>query len=228
MAAHVCVSRHASAHSADQAAALARRDHYWLNEGGRFLWVIVRLAQNGYGRDVMALATTLCREAWEEHQTWAAIKDLPLGRRRRTRLMHAARVGNLARIAWLRARHADVRCADEDGCTALIHAAAAGQTAAVRALLTHVPLGLLRDWEREAVIVDAEDARGSTALEHARRGWHADVSRVLLAHGAAGPMARIMMRAIRPEVYAPRLAPQLLNIALHFEEEQAGVFVIPA
>ena len=73
-----------------------------------FLQALTRCAQNGYGRDVEAAATLLCRESWGEHQTWAALKDLPHGPRGRTRLMHAAAVGNVARLRWLLARGARV------------------------------------------------------------------------------------------------------------------------
>ena len=100
----------------------------------RFLCALTRCAENGFGRDVEAAASLLCRESREEVQTWAAINDLPHGPHDRTRLMHAAFTGRVARLRWLLARGARLERRDVHGKTALMWAAAGGSLEAVRAL----------------------------------------------------------------------------------------------
>ena len=93
-----------------------------------FISSLILAAQNKFGQDVDHLSA-LCRETWDEHQWWDAVKDLPHGRVRRegpaeqgaagfccergpfsagrTHLMYAARAGDVARLArgcWRGAR----------------------------------------------------------------------------------------------------------------------------
>ena len=147
----------------------------------RFLCALTRCAENGFGRDVEAAASLLCREAAGEHQTWAALKDLPHGPHDRTRLMHAAFRGDKARVRWLLARGARLELRDVHGKTALMWAAEGGSLAAVRALL-----GAGAD-------VRAVALRGlGNALAFAARGGHGEAAAELsVARTRRGRMAAL-------------------------------------
>ena len=139
-----------------------------------FLQVLTRCAQNGFGRDVEEAATLLCRESREEVQTWAALKDLPHGRAARTRLMHAAATGDVARLRWLLARGARVEMGGagelEAGKTALMWASQEGHVEVARELLA-----------RGANVNAARTDNGWTSLMAASEEGHAGVVRELLA-----------------------------------------------
>ncbi len=99
-----------------------------------FLSALIVTAQNGFGRDVEPFLA-LSHETWDEEVLWDAIKDLPQGAGRRTRLMWVARVGCLPRLRWLIARGASVALCDTRGRTALWWAARGGCRGAVAELL---------------------------------------------------------------------------------------------
>jgi len=86
-------------------AAVAGDAHAWRHEGGGLLYALTRCAQNGYGRDVEATLSLLCRSTHGDVEAWAAIKDAPHGPTGRTRLMHAARTGKLAAMRALLEPH---------------------------------------------------------------------------------------------------------------------------
>jgi ankyrin repeat protein len=98
----------------------------------------------GYGHEARRLPF-LCTSLARDEELLAATRDAVYGGLRRTRLMYAARVGAVRRMhVLLRPREVDVDAEDAQGCTALIHACAAGQTESVRLLLDG---GADVDWE---------------------------------------------------------------------------------
>jgi ankyrin repeat protein len=89
----------------------------------------------GYGHEARRLPF-LCTSLARDEELLAATRDAVYGGLRRTRLMYAARVGAVRRVqVLLRPREVDVDARDSEGCTALHHASAAGQTESVRLLL---------------------------------------------------------------------------------------------
>jgi hypothetical protein len=180
----------AAAAASEAAAALARVEARRFN----FISCLILTAQNGFGRDVDPFV--LCRETWGEEILFDALKDLPHGRARqegpavqgatesfgfdhgpfsarRTRVMHAAQAGNVARLRWLLARGARLELQDWSGRTALMWASWMGRLGAVRELLT---------W---GAAVDAAENDGATPLFAASQNNHLKVVRKLLARGAA-------------------------------------------
>jgi ankyrin repeat protein len=94
---------------------------------------VVALA--GYGHEARRLPF-LCTSLARDEELLAATRDAVYGGLRRTRLMYAARVGAVRRVqVLLRLRGAVVDARDTEGCTALHHASAAGQTESARLLL---------------------------------------------------------------------------------------------
>jgi len=70
-----------------------------------FISALIHAAQNGFGRDV-APFLALNREMWDEEVLWDAVKDIPSPEGGRTRLMYAAKTGDIGRLRWLLARGA--------------------------------------------------------------------------------------------------------------------------
>jgi ubiquitin-protein ligase len=139
-----------------------------------FVSALILTAQNGFGGDVGPLLA-LSHETWVEEALWASpsVKDFAHGWRRRTRLMHAAKVGDVARLRWLLARRASVEQRDVDGRTALYFAALEGRLGAARELLAG------------GAALDACKFNGATPLYAA------------LAAAPAGAPAQAYMRAAR-------------------------------
>ena len=161
------------------------------NKRFNFISALICTAQNGYARDVDPFVA-LCRETWREEQLWDALKDLPHGRlkqhgprnkdgaavvdpygKKRTRLMHAARKGDGARVRWLLARGARAALQDVNGRSALYWACLVSSSVdVVRALLAG------------GAPVDAKDRDGFSPLCLASGKGHVEVVRALLAGGA--------------------------------------------
>ena len=140
-----------------------------------FISALIFAAQNGFGHDVEPFLA-LSHETWDEEILFDAVKDLPHGVQQRTRLMHAAKVGDVARLRWLLARGARVDRRDWEGRTALYWACSEGRAGAAAALLQH------------GAGVNSQKAAGTTRatpLHVACTNGHLEVVRVLLAHGAA-------------------------------------------
>ena len=149
--------------------------------------VIGFVALNGYAREADACAG-LCRETWRcipaglsaadadrvrrDHPLWQAIIDLKHGREKNTRLMLAARKGDLARVRELCDWRADVEATDAVDTTPLIRASWRGNSDVVRALLFR------------GANVNAVDSEGGTALIYASFKGRVGVVRELLAAGA--------------------------------------------
>ena len=135
--------------------------------------VLIRLAQNGYGAD--SNVSSLCKETRCDEQMWAAIKDIRgAGPRKRTRLMFAARKGDLARVRFLLECGANMSIVDdgEDGFNALHWACWEG------------PLSIVRELLARGANIAAVTRNGSTSLYASSRNGHLDVVRELLARGA--------------------------------------------
>jgi ankyrin repeat protein len=127
---------------------------------------VVALA--GFGQEARRLPF-LCRSLYLDEELLAATRDAVYGGLDRTRLMYAARVGAVRRVqVLLRPREVDVDAEDERGCTALIHASAAGQTESARLLLD------------KGASVNSADVHGWRVLHFASVAGHASVARLLL------------------------------------------------
>jgi ankyrin repeat protein len=143
-----------------------------------FISALIVTAQNGFGHDVDPFAA-LCHETWDEEILFDALKDLPHGRKKRTRLMYAAAVGDVARLRWLLARGAHVENADAHGRTALYWAAAEGRVPTICELLA------LTMPRVATANVAASSSEGWTPLHAASSGGHVEAVEVLLERGAA-------------------------------------------
>jgi len=102
--------------------------------GPNFISALILTAMNGYQEDV-APFLALSRETWGEEILWDACKDVRYGDERRTRLMYAAKIGDLARVRWLLKRGAKVNLVDESQRTAVYFACTNGHFDVVRELL---------------------------------------------------------------------------------------------
>jgi hypothetical protein len=153
-----------------------------------FISALIITAQNGYAREVDPFVG-LCRETWGEEALFDALKDLPHGRlrlcdadeaeeegcpefdphgNRRTRLMYAARKGDVARVEWLLKRGARLELEDSDGYTALDWACVCGHPEVVKKMLAKGG-GYGASWQ---------------PLYSASVYGHIDIVRMLLEHGA--------------------------------------------
>lgn len=137
-----------------------------------FISCLIMAAQNGFGLDVDPFLA-LSHETWDEEILFDAVKDLPHGRSRRTRLMFAAATGNVPRLRWLFARGANLELRDRSGQTALFFAAWKGHAGAAAALL------------QRGAAVDAKNVNGGTPLWVASEGGFTGVVQALLSRGAA-------------------------------------------
>jgi hypothetical protein len=149
--------------------------------------VIGFVALNGYAREANACAG-LCRETWRcipaglsaadadrvrrDHPLWQAIINLEFGEDMETRLMLAARKGDLARVRELCDWRADVDAIDALETTPLIRASWCGNSKVVRELLFRGANG------------NAVDIYGGTALMYGSFKSRVKVVRALLAAGA--------------------------------------------
>jgi hypothetical protein len=107
-----------------------------------------------------------------DHPFWQAIVNLEHGRRKMTRLMLAARKGDLARVREMRDWRADVE-ASGAGVTALYHACREGKADCALELMAH-----------GASVEAARDSAGASCLIAASERGHVEVVRALLAAGA--------------------------------------------
>jgi ankyrin repeat protein len=133
---------------------------------------VVALA--GYGHEARRLPF-LCTSLARDDELLVATRMAVYGGLGRTRLMYAARAGDVRRVtALLRPRGAEdeVDATDAGGCTALHHASAAGQTEVVRLLLD------------KGADKDAEDGEYWRPLHYASAMGHVGVARLLLQRGA--------------------------------------------
>lgn len=145
-----------------------------------FISAMIIAAQNGFAREVDHLLG-LARETWGEEILWDAVKDLPHGPEKRTRVMAAAATGDVPRLEWLFKRGARLELKNTKGGTALSHACNKGRVNAVRALRAK---GAKGDCYWEAA-VDTVDQHGNTPLHIASKNGHLQVAEALLARGAA-------------------------------------------
>ena len=104
-----------------------------------------------------------------DHPIWQAIINLRHGKYASTRLLMAARFGELARVETLIAWHADVNAADNRGWTALMWASRNGHVDVARALL------------KAGADVNAGENHVGPALYIAGERAQVEVVRVLLA-----------------------------------------------
>jgi ankyrin repeat protein len=142
------------------------------NNVNLFLSALIFMTANGF-HEAANPVVGLCITTWVEHQMWGSpLKDMAHGKKMRTRLMHAAKVGNANRVKWLLRRGADVDKLDFTGWTALLYASEQGHLEVVRELLAH------------GADVNKADYRRSTSLLLASARGHFEVVRELLAHGA--------------------------------------------
>jgi ankyrin repeat protein len=128
--------------------------------------------RTGYAED-LRLAAGICSATWGEEQLWSGLVNVQCGERMRTRLMYAARAGNVARVLWLLARGAQTELKDERGWTALVWAAFSGHDEVVQALV--------------AAGADVHARAGATSITPVYAScWrgHVDVLRTLIAAGA--------------------------------------------
>ena len=145
-----------------------------------FISALIITAQCGYGADVDPFVG-LCRETWGEEALLDALKDLPHGAGRRTRLMCAAGRGDVARMQWLLKRGARVGCRDMRGRRALHFAGRSGSMEGVGLLLA------------AGAELDCRAAYNDSPLSEAAGEGHLGVVLMLLARGAdagvgAGPL----------------------------------------
>jgi hypothetical protein len=119
-----------------------------------------------YAYDVRMCAG-LCLTTWAEEAFWSGLVRVRAGPEKRTRLMYAARCGDVTRITWLLARGAPMEMKNIAGSTALHCASWSGHADAVRALLA------------AGAIVEAANNSGCTPLFAAAQMGHADAVRVL-------------------------------------------------
>ena len=149
--------------------------------------IIGFVALNGYAREANA-CSGLCRETWRcipaglsaadtdrvrcNHPLWQAIINLKHGKVQRTRLIWAARLGNLARVRELCDWRADVEATDYYNETPLVSASYNDNREVVRELLSR------------GADANAADCNGWTSLILSSFFGHVEVVRVLLAAGA--------------------------------------------
>jgi hypothetical protein len=149
--------------------------------------VIGFVAQNGYAREASRCAG-LNRETWRcipaglsaadadrvrrDHPLWQAIINLKQGALKQTRLVWAARCGNLARVRELCDWRADIEATDCYNNTPLLHASNQGHLDVVRELLAH------------GANANAASIHGYTALMWSSILGNVEVVRALLAAGA--------------------------------------------
>jgi hypothetical protein len=149
--------------------------------------VIGFVAQNGYAREADACAG-LNRETWRcipaglsaadadrvrrDHPLWQAIIDLKHGKWKETRLMLAARKGDLARVRELCDWRAGVEEVDTNGRMPLLGASSYGHLDVVRELLVR------------GASIEAASNDSWTSLLAASDWGYLDVVRELLARGA--------------------------------------------
>ena len=147
-------------------------------------------ADRGYMDAANTLGTS-CKDALTYKPLWGIIKNFR-GPKGRTRLMYAARYGELERFQWLLARGADPHLVDAQGFSALHHAASYGHTEIVRILI-----GLRVDVN--AYTVEPRDR----ALNYAVKKRYKEVVELLCAAGAkANDFTSGIYEAI-DEQYAP-------------------------
>jgi hypothetical protein len=150
--------------------------------------VIGFVALNGYAREANACAG-LCRETWRcipaglstadadrvrrDHPLWQAIIDLKHRWDKKTRLIQAANMGDLALVRELCDWRADVEARDRHGLTALHYCAYATESAECS-----------RELINRKADLNAVSGYGFTPLMIACICRRVDIARVLLAAGA--------------------------------------------
>ena len=165
----------------------------------------INLAGAG-GRTALMLAASENRSDLVRHLLAAGARVNATNSRGGTALMYAAVGGDSETVAVLLANRADVNAAGSNGWTALMIAAASGYPEIAQRLLERgadpnaadiygwTPLMRAVYEQRDAVVqvllrngktnVNATNDQGHTALHHAAMQGHADLARLLLAHGA--------------------------------------------
>ncbi len=162
----ILVDSEAVVAAAEVATALARQEHTALS-------VATFMAAGKCGQAVGCLVG-LSKAFYSDEQLWRAFKDYQ-GPRGKTRLMHAANVGNVARARFLLDMGANVNAARTDtGMTALIGASFNGFLGIAQLLV-----------ERGANVNAAKTDNGYTALMLASKKGHLETVRFLLSRGAS-------------------------------------------
>ena len=153
-----------AAHAAPQAAQLDEHTE-------RLLQVATCMVMSGFGEAVSGL-TSMARAFYGDAVLWAVHKG-HRGPRGRTRLMYAAKVGDVARARFLLAQGAVAGESDALGITALMWASSQGRLEIVRCLVGH-----------GADVNAAMTNDGMTALMWACEKGHLEIVRCLIGHGA--------------------------------------------
>ena len=163
------LTRSAKLKAAAAAAELARLDIP--------LSIATCMAESRFGEAVGCLVL-LSRAFYSDTQLWGAFKEHQ-GPKGRTRLMYAARVGNVARARFLLDRGALLDAGNKYfGNTALMYASECGRLEVARMLL-----------ERGAN-VNAKQTNGMTALMWASFKGHLEIAQLLIEEGANVNAAR--------------------------------------
>jgi ankyrin repeat protein len=166
----------------------------------------------GYGHEARRLPF-LCTSLARDEELLAATRDAVYGGLGRTRLMYAARVGAVRRVqVLLRPREVDVDARDAQGCTALIHASAAGQTESARLLLDG------------GADLDKEDMRRPSV----RGPW--GPLHYASAMGQAGVVRLLLERGVQPDLRWIRDNPksQPLHLACEYGHVQVVRLLLDA
>jgi len=101
-----------------------------------FINILFIAALSGYKEDANPF-NALSHETWDNVMLWATIKDLQHGPFQRTRLMYAAKTGNVQRVKWLLARGALLDLRSIGGMSALDHGCREGKLEVVQELVAH-------------------------------------------------------------------------------------------
>ena len=135
------------------------------------------MAESRFGEEVGCLVL-LSRAFYSDTQLWGAFKEHQ-GPKGRTRLMYAARKGNVARVRFLLDRGARMEVVDSDGFNVLMIASFVGSLEVARLLMV-----------KGANVSAARINDGMTALMLASEQGHLEIAKLLVERGANVNAAR--------------------------------------